>query len=127
MRLIIDRKKEKIYILAVHSNGKIIEKRTFWSFETLRNIVNRKIALMYLVTYHTRYLFNNKICFFDDIFVLRLKSFEEFLNLLETGAIFIYIKCGVYSYGPKEGLPYDHGTAFQIKKNMLHSIFVQKK
>lgn len=127
MRLIVDRKKEKIYILVLHANGKVIEKRVFWDFKTLESVIKRKISSMYFITYHVRRINNKKYCFFDDILVLKAKTFEDFLECLEQGKIDVYIKSGVFSSGLKEGKAYNHGTAFQIKKHMLLHMFEQKK
>lgn len=127
MKLLVDRKKEKLFILVSHVNGKIIEKRSFWDFKTLENILLRKLSSMYLITYYIKQIRGQRYCFFDNVFFLKYKTFDDFLKLLDIGAINVYIKCGVYSFGPKEGSAYDHGTAFQIKKHMLLDIFEQKK
>lgn len=123
MKLQIDYKKEMIYIIVAHSNGKIIEKRAYWNFSTLEQLLNRKLKVVCLCSYVIRYANNSRYCKFCNYEFIQFINFEKFLNSLENGYIFVGIKYGIYKRGPKEGKSYNHGTAFRIKKNALFEIF----
>ena len=53
----------------------------------------------------------------------RLRSFETFLKLLETGIISVSFKLGYFKSGEHYGEIYDHGTSFDISKEDLEKLF----
>lgn len=55
--------------------------------------------------------------------LLRLKSFENFVRLLDEGVICLDIRVGTYTSGKRLGLPHDHGTGFRIHHRHLDSLF----
>lgn len=127
MKLVVDYKQKKLYIMVAHTNGKVIEKRAFWDFDTLDKSLERKLRYLCYVTYRTSYINKKKYCSFDDVYYLENEGFMRFLELIESGDIFVYIKYGVYKSGCKAGRSYNHGTAFQIKKSSLFCLFKRFK
>lgn len=130
MKLNIDYDKKKVYIIVAHRNGKIIEKRAYWNFSTLEQLLNRKLQFMCLSEYSIKYRCNTRFCKFEKYSFFKYLGFSYFLNMLERGHIHISIKYGIYKKGQKKGMSYNHGTSFIIKKNalsMLFEHFEQKK
>lgn len=127
MKLHLDYKKEKLYILVSHANGKIIEKRSYWDFNTLYCALERKIKFLCLVDYISYYRNGKKYCKFSNPTLLEYRGFSYFLKLLEKGDIFVNINCGVYRSGKNVGKSCIHGFTFKIKKTALLELFNIKK
>lgn len=53
----------------------------------------------------------------------KLKSFDDFLNLLENGKIKIVIKVGIYLDEKRYGKTNDHGCGFAIKSEDLLCLY----
>lgn len=123
MKLHIDEKRQRLYILITHANGKIIEKRAFWDFSTLKETLNRKLEFLCYVTSDSIFSHGMHFIKYSDCCFSKLKSFDKFIYLLKKGEIVVNIKCGIYKHGPKAGKPYDHGTAFQINKMSLFELY----
>lgn len=123
MKLHVDRRKKKVYILISHANGKIIEKRAFWEFSTLQGILERKLLFLCVVTSESSFINKTRFTRFINAEYLKLRNFDKFIELIENGMIFVNIKFGVYKSGQKKGKSYDHGTAFQIKKIALYNLY----
>ena len=51
-------------------------------------------------------------------------TFENFLNALENGDIFVDIRIGVYNTGKNIGKTHDHGTGFRIKLDTLLKMLI---
>ena len=130
MKLHFDKKNEKLYILVSHSNGKIIEKKAFWDFSKIRDIVDRKLKILCIVYNTTKYLNNTHYIKFDNLCLYNLKNSDLFLSAIENGIVYVQIKYGIYKSGPKAGQSYNHGLAFLINHGDLFMIFdkiLQKK
>lgn len=123
MKLHVDRKKRKIYIMVASVNEKIIEKRAFWNFDTLNDIMIRKLNYLCLVSFRTLIKNYTKYCHYFDFNYFRYTNFETFLSELEKGSISVNIKYGVYKYGKRAGKSYNHGTAFMINRDSLPVLF----
>lgn len=123
LKLICDKKKKKIFLLVKHSNGKIIEKKCFWDYESLSNLIKCKITNICIVNCTWRTMYNFKFVNFLDISFFKLISFEKFLDAIEDGSIFVKIKCGVHNSGKNKGQAYYHGIEFQINYDDLFKIF----
>lgn len=126
-KLYIDWKLERIYIIVAHSNGKIIEKRAFWEFDSLRACIERKILNMCYITVIPIFFNSKKYVKCSDVQFYKCRGFKQFLSLIDQGKIFVNIKTGVYKTGKKAGKPYDHGVGFQISKCDFLELFEKIK
>lgn len=123
MKLHIDRERQKVFILICHSNGKIIECKSYWEFSTLKKILERKLKFLCYVNYDVTFHHETRFVKFDLGHFFKFKNFDNFIKLMENGDIFINIKFGMYKNGPKLGKSHDHGTAFQIKTEAIPNLF----
>jgi hypothetical protein len=57
----------------------------------------------------------------------KLTNFNNFLNCVENGTIFVTFKTGVYKKGKYTGKFTDHGTSFRICKNNITELFTEQK
>ena len=114
---------KRIYLLVFNKYGKLIERRSFWSFELLRERIEIKINAMAIVKLRGRYINNEKYFSYHDIIFYRLKSFDTFLQLIEEGIITLSIKIDIYRDERRFGNIHDHGTGFQIDEDDLQLLF----
>lgn len=126
MKLFIDEKKEKIFIIVANVNGRIIEKRAYWNFSSIKSVLYRKLNNLCYINAKVIYSYKNKFVWYDKINFYKLHSFERFIDLLKEGKIKISIKYGVYRHGKKKGQTYDHGTAFVLSQDNMCELFLQQ-
>ena len=55
--------------------------------------------------------------------IYKLKDFNTFINLLDSGIIRISIKIGIFREGNKLGKIHDHGTSFCIQEENLNKLY----
>lgn len=123
MRLFFDRKKQRLYIHVVHSNGKTIELKSYWELSSLYAALTRKVNKLCIIRSETNFFDSSKYIKYTEMNLFTLKSFESFKNALCDGIVSVKIKYGVYKKGPRAGSPYNHGIAFQISYSNLEKIF----
>lgn len=123
MKLVVDYNRKKIFILVTNVNGKIIEKKSYWNFDSIKEIVERKLNYLCFVQADIIYSKLVKYVHYDTMSFYKFKNFNTFLRLLNEGTITICIKCGVYKNGNKKGQRFDHGTAFLLQKDKLSELF----
>lgn len=123
MKLQIDYKNKKIFIIVANANGKLIEKRAFWNFSTLEEVLNRKLKYLCYIRYESYYQKNKHQYKLYDVHFCSLKDFDSFLSLVENGEIVVNIKYGIYKSGVKKGKSYNHGTSFRIKSGAIFDLF----
>ena len=119
MKLVVDRIEKKVYILIANTNGKIIEKKSYWTFSTLNTIMQRKMKYLCLIYYDTFYSCGYKYAKIINEYYLQFNDFNKFINELESGNIVVNIKVGIN----QQGKSHDHGTSFQIFKDSLFDLF----
>lgn len=122
-KLIVDRQKELVVLYIYDSNWKLIDTKTSWSFEMLKEKLERKLSYLAYVEAEKKRV-NQKNYFKYDLPVLyRLKSFEIFLSLIEKGVIIMKFAVGIYKKEYRFGETYDHGTMFCIEPENLPMLF----
>ena len=123
MKLCVDRYQKKVFLLIANANGKVIEKRAYWSFELLENVLKRKLNYLALVS--SEYKLINSMHYFKckSVKFYKFKNFDSFISLIEEGKIIVCINSGVYKSGSKIGKPYDHGISFRISKFDLEELY----
>lgn len=123
MKLSIDKKNKKVHILVSHSNGKIIEKKSYWYFDSILDVLCRKVSFLCVVNNSSKYIKNKKYTYYYDINIFKLMAKELLINAIIDGKIFVQIKYGIYKSGCKVGEPYNHGIAFQINYDDLGVLY----
>lgn len=124
MKLFIDEKQEKIFIVVAHANGKIIEKKVYWNFSSIKSALYRKLNNLCFINAKVIYSYKNKFVWYDKMNFYKLHSFDRFIDLLKVDKVKISIKYGVYRTGKKKGQIYDHGTAFVLQHDSVNELFI---
>lgn len=122
-KLFVDYNNKKVVLKIYNKEHKIIDEFVEWSFELLKEKLERK--LKYLVFIHADRKFEHNEVFFryKDINCYELISFERFLYLIEKGIIRIVFRIGVYKGNYRYGETYDHGTAFSVDERNINKLF----
>lgn len=123
MRINVCFEEKKVYLLIYDNFGNLIDRQSYWSFELLKGKLERKLSYLALVSAKRSVAVEREFFYYYDIKFMRLKSFSEFLRLLDLGKISIYFKYGVYRSGTKVGKSCDHGTSFDIRRDDLKRLF----
>lgn len=120
----VDWKNEKV-VLHVHDkySGALIDDKSSWSFEILKEKLYRKLKYMCLVKAQRKYEFPYVYYRYTDYNFYVLKSFEDFIKAIENGIIKITFKINVFTKGHKQGEIHDHGTSFDINEDDLEKIY----
>ena len=111
--------------MIANKNGKVIEKRAYWNFETISSLFHRKLNKLCIVYFQKITNNNYKYCNFRKYHFYRFAGFDYFLSELEKGNIIVSLKYGVYRSGYKRGTSYNHGTSFSVGKDSLSNLFIK--
>ena len=124
-RLIVDRNKRIVKIIAIDKIGNMIDTHTSWTFEYLKNKLEHKLKYLALVKADTQFNIDLQYFKYYQITFYMLKSFNIFLDLLENDIVFITFMIGVYKSGLKKGTMNNHGVRFDISENDLEKLFIK--
>ena len=122
-KLDVDKKEKKIFLNIYDINNKLIERKSYWSFELLKEKLELKLQNLAIIKWKGRIINEKNYFYYQEIIFYQLKSFERFIELIEQGIITIVIKIDVYRDEKKMGQIHDHGTSFQIAEEHLALLF----
>lgn len=122
-KLYVDWEKEKVFFRVYDNNLHIIDDLASWSFDMLQEKLERKLTRLAFV--HANRKFEHNIIYFKYISIdfYQLKSFQDFLLLIEMGIIKVTFRIGIYKDNYRFGKIYDHGTCFSINECGLSKLF----
>ncbi len=122
-KLKVDKENQKIVLMIYDKNDNVIDDKISWSFDIIKEKVERKIKKLFIVYGEKQYI-NNKLYFrYKRYYCYVLKSFDCFMNALEKGIIRISFSIGTFINGKRKGQIYDHGTMFNINSKYLLHIY----
>ncbi len=122
-KLEVDYVEKKIYLIITDKFFNDFEKITYWPFELLKEKVERKIQNLAVIKAWPNK--KNGIDFYKyyAISFYKLKSFEQFIKLIDKGIIRICFKIGIYRDKEHLGEIQDRGTGFQIQESDLEKLY----
>lgn len=119
-KLNIDRNDKRIYLYVYDLKNNLIDKSSYWDFDTLEEKINRKLKILAIIKANKTIDNGCEYFKYRNMYMYKFKSFNNFIDLIENGKIRICFKVGLYKSGNKFGKTYDHGTGFEIKEcNLL--------
>lgn len=121
--LYVNYKLEKLELIIYDKNNNIIDDKTSWSFELLKEKLYRKLSYLAFIEAESICKNNIKYHRYNKITFYKLKSFDKFIKLIDRGKIRVSFAVGVRRSGNFIGQKYDHGTAFSIRRYHLHYLF----
>lgn len=123
MQLKVDRIKKKIILIAYNFYNKEIKTNISWSFEMLNEKIKRKNNYLALVIADSKKIDNIEYFKYENIFFYKIKTFEDFINLIEKGIIRITFKISIFKSGKRKGQIHNHGTGFDININDISKLY----
>ncbi len=114
---------KKIYLLVYDMNDTLLEKITFWTFDSLNKKLERKLKMLAIVDSKSKKENEKELFKYEKITICKFKDFEKFLKAIEDGKIMLDIRIGVYKSGRCFGKTHDHGTGFRIKESDLECLY----
>ena len=122
-KLKINRNEKKILLQVYTRGGFFLNEDVFWLFDDIKKRIETKLNKMAVISHH-RYSRKNIYYYtYDKIELYTLKSFDNFINMIENGKVCISFKTGYYKSGKYIGKFHDHGTSFKINKENLPLVF----
>lgn len=122
-KLYINKEEEKVYFTVMDKNYSVVEKKIYWTFEELKKKLNQKLKNMIILKVWTKKVDGVDYYKYYDIHFYQLKSFNNFLKLLEEGIIRLTINLDVYKSGPRKGQTHNRGIRFEIQEVDLNKLF----
>ena len=119
----VDYQNKVIRLIIIDQFFGVIEKNMSWSFEQLKSRLEHKLSYLAFIPvkkwkmndiYYFRYL-NAKF--------YRLRDFNTFLKLVETGVIKVSFHISYFKTVEKFGEIHDRGTTFEIREEDLPKLF----
>ena len=114
---------KKIYLLVFNMNEELLEKITFWTFDSLNKKLEKKLKILALVDSKSKKENGKELFKYDKITICKFKNFDKFLKAVVDGKIMLDIRIGVYKSGQYFGKTHDHGTGFRIKESDLECLY----
>ena len=122
-KLEVNRDDQKIYLVVYNKYGSLIEKKSYWSFDSLEERLNLKLSYLALIKVRGRIIEGEDYFSYQDIKFFKLKSFDKFLDLIEDEVLTLVTKIDIHKDAARLGQTYDHGTSFQIAEENLPLLF----
>jgi hypothetical protein len=127
-KLKIDKMQEKIFIIVKDlKTGEIVDDRTYYTFQTLKCIVEGKCQNIAYVKAKTQKDGKKEKFEYISAELLTGLSFEKFIKAIEEGIILYDIRMGAYQSGKNKGKSHDHGSGFRIKTDSYSKVFTVTK
>lgn len=119
----VNRQKEIVSLVVLDDKFHSIDSNTSWSFDLLKEKLERKLKYLCFVHADTYYSNSQLYVKYTNDTYYKLKSFERFIDLIEDGKISVTFRIGVFNSGRKKGQIHDHGTTFSIEEKDLEKLF----
>ncbi len=119
----VNRERKLVQLMVYNNNGNLIDNQTSWSFELLKNKLERKLKFLCYVEADKFYINGKNYVKYktDNYYVL--KDFNTFIDLIDNGIISFRFKIGVFKKESRKGQIHDHGTSITIDKQNLDLLF----
>lgn len=121
-QLEVDYFQEKVF-LCIYRSSELIDKGTFWTFDLLKEKLERKLSALAFVDVLEKVVGDVTYFQYLSFELYCLRNFHAFLKALENGDIIICFTIGVFRSGPKKGQIHDHGTAFRMYSKDFEKLF----
>ena len=117
-KLVIDYQNKRIYLEIYNKYLDFLEKEAYWTFQDIENKLYTKLQYLALVKAFIKR--SKKVNYYKyySISFFKLKTFNDFLKLIEDGTIAIFIRISTFENQIK-----DYGTSFSIKEENLYKLF----
>ena len=122
-KLKINKEKNKLILIISDKQFTNINKDIYWNLNDIKKRLETKLKyLAYIKGYP--YQKNNETYYkYTNLEIYKLKSFENFINLLEQNKIYITFNISMFKNEKRNGQIHDRGTALKLKIDNLEDLF----
>ena len=115
----VDYDKQRIFLMVFDRLGYFIENRSFWTFNQLKERLYMKMEYLAYVVADSKVFDGDEYFFYRSVHFYKLKDFDTFLKLIESGIIRVNFKVsGCLDYDKHIEIK-NHGTDFSINPQHL--------
>ncbi|MEG1987183.1 MAG: MvaI/BcnI family restriction endonuclease [Bacilli bacterium] len=118
----VNYKEEKV-VLHISKPNLVVDDTTFWSFDLLKEKLERK--LNYLALVEAKYMVIDSIEYFkyEKMTIYKNVNFNSFINLIDNGKVGVSFKMSAFKSGARYGQVHNHGTGFTILSDFLPDMY----
>ena len=120
----VDNKNKNINLKIFDRNFNLIDNTISWSFDLLKEKLERKLNYLAYFRVEKKYELYKNYFKYNKVTFYKLRSFNEFIKLVENGKIKITFSITTYTKNYRNGAIYDHGTSFSILEDKLEELFI---
>lgn len=127
--LVVDENERKIYIAIRENFSDKIEKKVYYSFDTIQKKLDTKIKKLAYIEAESKVSEGKEEFHYKKMTVYSSPSLSRFISLIKSGKIMVDIRIGVFRNLEKKnfGKTHDHGTGFRIKERDLPMLYEEKQ
>ncbi len=123
IKIKVDKSKEKIYLIAKDKNYQNYNLHISWSFDMLKHRIDLKLKYLAIIKAASKRINGTEYFKYNGIKFYKLKNFDTFINLIESGIIKITFTIGIYKKGKRFGQTHDRGTLFTINRKNIELLY----
>ncbi len=127
IKLNVNNEKKVIELIELGNNFDFEKVFLSWSFESIKNVLNLKLSTLAVVKACYKKIENEDYFFYNKINFYRIRSFDNFINLLNNGIIDVNFKIGIKKNSENLGEISDKGTDFSIMEKDINLLFQEIK
>lgn len=117
----VDEIKQRVYLLVFDRLGLFIEKKSYWTFQTLKEKLYNKLQYLAYVEAESKYINGIEYFKYDKISFYALRDFDSFIELIKCAKIKVsFLISGIL--GDDDSIN-SYGTSFSIKKENINLLF----
>lgn len=121
--LSIDIVDDKLYVLVYDNNLNLIEREAYIELSNLKERIELKLNNLALVYYSKKQIDNDLYFRYYKIDFYKLKSFDDFIELIKKGYIKLFLNLRVSRSGDYEGRQRNKGIEFKLPKENIDLLF----
>lgn len=119
----VNRLEDKLELIILDTNYNVINNDIYWNLSDIKTRLFTKINYLAYVKGYP-YKKNNEIYYkYTNLYIYKLKTFEDFINLLEKDLIYITFNISMFNTKDRKNQIHDRGTAFKLRNTCILKLF----
>lgn len=119
----INRLEDKLELIILDKEYNVINKDIYWDLNDIKTRLFTKINYLAYVKGYP-YKKNNETYYkYTNLYIYKLKTFEDFINLLEKDLIYITFNISMFNTKDRANQIHDRGTAFKLRNTCILRLF----
>lgn len=117
----VDENEKKIFLLIFDRLGKLIERKSYWTFDTIKEKLYKKLRYLAFVEADSMFINGCEFFKYNKLMCYSLKDFSSFIHLIKVSKIRVsFLISGCFDQNECINT---HGTSFSIRKENLNLLF----